>query len=245
MHQESGTIFRAEVVTRGLNYLSRLHQGRKERKKCLAFFLGGGVGGEACLHFPCFMHFMYIISRQLKIHGFGCAWGLPLFTLGVLSPRNNSFMFPTLLSLPLLLPHHCLPPGPGCDHTTLGSPDTLLHIPDMTLYIVRVPSSKAYQHGRQYHTSLACTPLNISLPHLPLLMKHCCCTLISETLPNDASSCLLCFLFQIPVTDGSLSCTLALSLSVFLFSTCLIRSSEASQREPRKEGREGVETKGV
>lgn len=111
MHQESGTIFRAEVVTRGLNYLSLLHQGRKERKKVFGFFFGGG-GGKACLHFPCFMHSVYIISRQLKIHGFGCAWSLPLFTLGFLRPRNNSFMFPTLLSLPLLLPRHCLPPGP-------------------------------------------------------------------------------------------------------------------------------------
>lgn len=112
MHQESGTIFRAEVVTRGLNYLSLLHQGRKERGKKNVWLFFGVVGGEACLHFPCFMHTVYIIFRQLKIHGFGCAWGLPLFALGVLSPRNNSFMFPTFLSLPLLLPHHCLPPGP-------------------------------------------------------------------------------------------------------------------------------------
>lgn len=86
LHQEAGTIFRAQVVTRGLNYLSLLHQGRKETNKKLflvvVFFF---LGGKACLHFPCFVLSVYIIFRQLKICGFGCAWGLPLFTLGVLS----------------------------------------------------------------------------------------------------------------------------------------------------------------
>lgn len=39
LHQEAGTIFRAQVVTCGLNYLSLLHQGSKEtNKKSAGYF---------------------------------------------------------------------------------------------------------------------------------------------------------------------------------------------------------------
>lgn len=199
LHQEAGMIFRAQVVTHSLNYLSILYQGRKQTKAlfCVfAFFFFQGLG-ETCLHFPCFMHSVYMICRQLKIPGFDCAWGLPLFTLGVFSCSQKQ----PYVSQP---PSHT--PSPPMLLPSPSSPAAIMFLkPGPVPFCIpryetvrREGSLLEGLSAWQAFPLLPCLhpPIMLSLPHhVPLLLKPCC--FLSRRLPpTDSSSCLPCAFFS-------------------------------------------------
>lgn len=133
LHRVAGTIFRAQVVTHDLNYLSLLHQGRKEtKKKVLLFSFFLSEGGDLCvslLRVCCAHHLQVAENQSMAVDVLGAAFvyarNLDLLTAFYFPPSILFPFFPLLPPSTAAFPH-----VPGCVHITSENPGTLLCSPD-------------------------------------------------------------------------------------------------------------------